>query len=400
MRVGLVFAQTRVPDGTFLSEILIGEVRVLQRQIAQCIALGCTKILCVMDEDHPQYEDLSHAAPSADIPISPVSPAHLVTAITAQDDVVVMGEGVVADYAHLRNFAQHTHAIAAFSAEWAIDLGYERIDKDHAFAGLMVIAGRLVAKLADLPSDFDRVSSLLRLALQERAALTLWDRAVFLQSGWARIAQAADAQTWFVRARDIAFPMQGRAASLASLRSEVLRRAVGEGRSLSQRIAIAHALGLGAMILAALLGVVMAPALGCLGLAMAGIFLDAREELAKFKRDSNLHRNKTKLYELVYKYVIDVLLLCIMLMHIYMSYKNQYSLIAEYVITFLCYISMWQLILLKNNRSFQYEIRIATACGIAGVTALGILMPVLYIFAIGAACIVLYEISSQKITRD
>jgi hypothetical protein len=61
-------------------------------------------------------------------------------------------------------------AVMVQPAETGVPAGFERIDLNHASAGLMLVPGRLIDRLMDLPPDADPASALLRIALQAGVA--------------------------------------------------------------------------------------------------------------------------------------------------------------------------------------------------------------------------------------
>jgi hypothetical protein len=98
-------------------------------------------------------------------------PRALSALVTAADDVLVMAEGVLAPAETLAGLTDEGPFVAVLPAETAVPAGFERIDINRAWAGAMLLPGRLVDRLMDLPDDVDAASSLLRIALQASVPL-------------------------------------------------------------------------------------------------------------------------------------------------------------------------------------------------------------------------------------
>ena len=86
--------------------------------------------------------------------------------VTANDELLVVGEGLVAAVPDALEAIGGTPVILVLPAETAVPQGFERIDLNQAAAGLMLLPGRLVERLNDLPADAEPASALLRIGLQ------------------------------------------------------------------------------------------------------------------------------------------------------------------------------------------------------------------------------------------
>jgi hypothetical protein len=83
--------------------------------------------------------------------------------------------------------------VAVQPIESGMAAGFERIDINHASAGLMRIPGRLLELLAELPADCDVPSALTRIALQAGVAMKDVPASAREQAGWLLIRNEADA---------------------------------------------------------------------------------------------------------------------------------------------------------------------------------------------------------------
>ncbi|MDN3645334.1 hypothetical protein QWY75_03815 [Pontixanthobacter aestiaquae] len=84
----------------------------------------------------------------------------------AADELLVIADGLAFDEDLAAEHLDGGKTVLTLTAEKAIPEGFERIDREFAWAGIMLANGSLVERLAEMPSDVDPQSSLLRLALQ------------------------------------------------------------------------------------------------------------------------------------------------------------------------------------------------------------------------------------------
>ena len=83
----------------------------------------------------------------------------------AQDELLVMAPGILPEEdAVLRHLARP--GVLTFPEDPAVQRGYERIDANFAWAGVLLVRGNALEELAQLPADVDTPSALLRIALQ------------------------------------------------------------------------------------------------------------------------------------------------------------------------------------------------------------------------------------------
>jgi len=231
-------------------------------QVDMARDLGCTRIICLAQRDSEPLQDLHESVESAGLEFQLVrGPLPLARLLSADQELVVIADGLVIDRERLAATIGEQRGVAALPAEEGLAAGFERIDADHAWGGVLVTRARIAEQLADMPPDCDTISVLLRLALQAGARLVNVS------------AEALDSGEWLlVRDR----------AVLAMREEALLDRSVesaawsAPGTALSRRIARAlapdaldrgpaTALGLGA------LGLLGAVVLAQLGLSLAGL---------------------------------------------------------------------------------------------------------------------------------
>lgn len=141
---------------------------VAHHQLGLVLALGCQRIVCLVRSAAPEVIALQHAAEDAGLQFHIAAlPRQLSALVTAADDLVVIGDGLLADpVAATALVDQAGPAVMVQPVEGALEQGYERIDLNTASAGLMRLPGRLVENLHELPADCDAASALMRIALQ------------------------------------------------------------------------------------------------------------------------------------------------------------------------------------------------------------------------------------------
>jgi hypothetical protein len=93
--------------------------------------------------------------------------------------------------------------VAVLPAEGAVEQGFERIDRERAWAGVLATRGDAVEALGVLPPDADPIAGLLRVALQRGATAVAVPDKWLDQSRWALIATPAAAEQyqagWYLR---------------------------------------------------------------------------------------------------------------------------------------------------------------------------------------------------------
>lgn len=194
---------------------------VLARQIDCAAHLGCERVLCLASTPGPDLgPDLGAAkahAERAGLRFDIVgSLPRLLAHVTADDEVILLEDGILPDQAVLIENLSARPAVLAFPADPALELGFERLDATRAWSGALRTRGDSVARLGDLPPDCDLGSSLLRIALQGGARVIELDAASLTDRTWQRRIDRQAAQEterrWVTRQiRPASFAAPGRA---------------------------------------------------------------------------------------------------------------------------------------------------------------------------------------------
>jgi hypothetical protein len=114
-----------------------------------------------------------------------VGDAHgLLGLLNTTDELLVLAAGVVPESLHAVKALSGGPRLLVLPSEVAVPAGFERIDRDLAWAGAAIIPGSLVERLAELPHDSDAPAALLRIALQARVPERGLPPAVLADGSW------------------------------------------------------------------------------------------------------------------------------------------------------------------------------------------------------------------------
>ena len=134
--------------------------------------MECQRIVCISRQVGPEIIALQHDAEKAGAQFHVIAQARkLAGLVTANDELLVISEGLLVAQRDALKLLEGSHAVLVMPADTAVGAGFERIDLNHAAAGLMRIPGRFVERLYELPADCDVSSALTRIALQAGVAM-------------------------------------------------------------------------------------------------------------------------------------------------------------------------------------------------------------------------------------
>lgn len=174
MQIALLTAD--VPRGTGVSPhesapLLAGQT-ILQHQLELVLGAGCDKVICLAERQPFEIEALRQRCAHARVPLRLLHrPQELSALVAASDRLLVVGANVLIDAENILQNANKAQFVLALPAEQAIELGFERIDANRAWAGVMLLPGTLVEQLHQLPGDIDSASALLRIALMSGVSI-------------------------------------------------------------------------------------------------------------------------------------------------------------------------------------------------------------------------------------
>ena len=259
MRTAFLAAVKRTTSGELRAQLLLGGRSVLAWQVDLVRALGCERIICLCEAPGGEVLAQQRRVEAAGGEFHAIrSNLQLVSLLRADDELVLLLDGLIADGEMVKSFAISQTApegplrksIAAIGADHPFAKTYpedfERIDKDRHWGGFAAMRASQAQKLADMPPDSDAMSLLLRIALQARVECTQleagaldnvdWilatDKAALIRAETAMIEGSAPIPSW-------AGPGQAIAALIAR---KIAPRGLEKGCEISAVIAIVLAL--------------------------------------------------------------------------------------------------------------------------------------------------------------
>lgn len=155
--------------GALRGYLPIGGRSILRHQIGFALSLGCKRIVVMAEGISGELVALQHVSEAGGAQFHVIATARaLVPLLQPEDDVFVLGDGLLAMPEALREMLEAGPVLLTLPVETGLPLGFERIDINNAFAAAMRFPGRIAAALADLPPEWSVQSALLRLAVQAR----------------------------------------------------------------------------------------------------------------------------------------------------------------------------------------------------------------------------------------
>lgn len=158
--------------GTPRAFLRVGGTTVARHQLGLALAMECQRIVCLSRQMTPDIIALQHVAENAGAQFHVIAETRrLAGLVTANDELLVISDGLLVSQQDALKLLEGNHAVLVLPAETASNGGFERIDLNHASAGLMRIPGRFVERLYELPADCNVPSALTRIALQAGVAM-------------------------------------------------------------------------------------------------------------------------------------------------------------------------------------------------------------------------------------
>ncbi|MFC4295499.1 hypothetical protein ACFO0A_10585 [Novosphingobium tardum] len=144
---------------------------IVQHQLGAVLAIGAERVICIAEGLPGELIALQHAAERAGLNFQIAANARgLARLVGPDDELFVLLDGLLAMPEEVKalsgSLAGPGSVVLVQLVEQGVASGYERIDLNHAAAGLLRMPGRLVARLAELPAEWNPQSALLRIAVQ------------------------------------------------------------------------------------------------------------------------------------------------------------------------------------------------------------------------------------------
>ncbi len=197
MRVAILSAIEPLAGDILVSRgfVRIGGRSILQLQLDLALALDCERIVCLSNDLPSELIQLQHDSENAGAQFQCIRNARLLSKMVgASDEVLLLGDGVVVEPDIAFEALSNGRAVLTFPAREGVAAGFERIDRDMTWAGALLVAGTLIERLAELPSDIDVQSSLLRLSLQAGTPSISLDKSLISEDEWVIVEDESDSQ--------------------------------------------------------------------------------------------------------------------------------------------------------------------------------------------------------------
>ena len=138
-----------------------------RHQLDFALALACEKVILFGHGASEEAIALRHAAEAGGAQVGVVRGVRdLPAAVRGDDLLLVLAHGLLPDSLSAFERLKEGTAVLILPAEAGWSAGFERLDLAAAWGGAMVLPGRLVAQLDQLPEDAEPIAGLLRIARQ------------------------------------------------------------------------------------------------------------------------------------------------------------------------------------------------------------------------------------------
>lgn len=166
-------------------------------QLDLALRLGCERIVCLAEGLNEGVLPLLHRAEQGGASFHALSSARSLSGLVrAQDELFVFAEGVVPDPLVVGELLGERSGIIALPADTGVEAGFERIDRDHAWAGVARLPGSAVERLIEMPFEVDAVPALLRVGLQTGTRLVPLPSSLLTDRRWALLRSEAQAHAF------------------------------------------------------------------------------------------------------------------------------------------------------------------------------------------------------------
>lgn len=158
---------------------------ILSHQLDCAIDWDCESVVCLVSGLGQDVIACQHRAEAAGVRFQAIEDLRRLSGLVkANDDVFVIADGLLPAQGEAGRLLAERPAVLTFPVDPALGLGFERIDSEHAWAGILQTRGQAVERLSDLPPDAEAASALLRIALQAGTRQSPLDPALLANGDW------------------------------------------------------------------------------------------------------------------------------------------------------------------------------------------------------------------------
>ncbi|MBV1918936.1 MAG: hypothetical protein KUG65_12870 [Sphingomonadaceae bacterium] len=152
--------------------VRIGGKPIVHHQLEIALSFGCERVICMVKSLDSEVIAMQHMTEDAGSLFHTAStPQELSGLVAANDELIVFSEGLLADPERARQMLEMGMGVFVQPVETGLAAGFERLDINHASAGLLRISGHLIEGLVQLAPDCEVPSALTRIALQAGVAM-------------------------------------------------------------------------------------------------------------------------------------------------------------------------------------------------------------------------------------
>lgn len=167
MRTALLSTIERTEGDEARAFLPLGGRKLIDWQLDLARELRCDRVICLAEGPSSDLDSFRDRVEKLGLEFQAIGgPLQLVGLISADQELVVIGDGVVIDRQFVREVSLDQRGVAVIPAKDGIAAGFERVDAQNAWGGIFIARGQIAEQLADMPADSDTISLLLRLALQ------------------------------------------------------------------------------------------------------------------------------------------------------------------------------------------------------------------------------------------
>lgn len=223
---------------------------VLERQARVALELGAERVICMAHGLPAELIAVQHLVEREGKRFHAIVGSRALGGlVSVADEIIAFADGLQIDPDIARSHLAAGRSILALPADEAVLLGFERIDRDRAWAGALRIPAGDVERLSDLPADIDPVSALMRIAVQRGRPIVDLPPETLTSKRLALILSAEAAREASQLAIDAALPPARWSAPASAAIDRAVRTSAGE---LLSRPAIGPVLWLGTALLGAI----------------------------------------------------------------------------------------------------------------------------------------------------
>lgn len=163
-----------------------------ERQVEFASSIGCKKVVLI-GGGTPEALATRHRAEELGLTLREISGPHALAAcVTGGERLLALQENLLPTVLAFPLAEVSAGGVLVLPSGAGSEAGFERIDLARAWSGALVVDGKQVASLLELPEDSDTAPSLLRIALQARLPEASMAESALADGSWSLIGPESD----------------------------------------------------------------------------------------------------------------------------------------------------------------------------------------------------------------